>query len=90
MATLARSQYRPPDPGTTANHNNSSNTNTVPDEAEIQVLAYALWQERGCPEGSPEEDWLHAERMLTERNLVNTPALGADSSPKLSLLIPNK
>jgi hypothetical protein len=31
---------------------------------EIARLAYQYWQERGCPDGSPEEDWFHAEREL--------------------------
>jgi hypothetical protein len=31
---------------------------------QITALAYALWQERGCPEGSPEEDWFRAEKEL--------------------------
>jgi hypothetical protein len=31
---------------------------------QIAALAYALWQERGCPEGSPEEDWFRAEAEL--------------------------
>jgi Protein of unknown function (DUF2934) len=31
---------------------------------QIASLAYALWQERGRPEGSPDEDWLRAEREL--------------------------
>ena len=34
-------------------------------ESEIAALAYHYWQERGCPEGCPEEDWLRAERELT-------------------------
>jgi Protein of unknown function (DUF2934) len=34
---------------------------------EIATLAYGLWQVRGCPYGSPEEDWLHAERELRAR-----------------------
>src|SRR5207237_6396539 len=29
----------------------------------IARLAYSYWQERGCPEGSPEEDWLRAEQV---------------------------
>jgi hypothetical protein len=33
-------------------------------EGEIAALAYHYWQERGCPEGCPEEDWLRAERDL--------------------------
>ena len=31
---------------------------------EIARLAYSLWQARGCPEGSAEEDWLMAEKQL--------------------------
>ena len=30
----------------------------------IAALAYQLWQERGCPIGSPEEDWRKAEEQL--------------------------
>jgi hypothetical protein len=32
---------------------------------DIANLAYRLWQERGCPIGSPEEDWYRAEELLT-------------------------
>ena len=32
----------------------------------IAKLAYALWQQRGCPFGSPEFDWVEAERNLRE------------------------
>ena len=34
---------------------------------DIAALAYALWQERGCPEGSPEEDWFNAAEQLRSR-----------------------
>jgi hypothetical protein len=34
---------------------------------EIAALAYHYWQARGCPEGSPEEDWLRAVRELESR-----------------------
>ena len=34
---------------------------------DIALLAYALWQERGCPEGSSEEDWFRAEQELAGR-----------------------
>lgn len=30
----------------------------------VAALAYELWQGRGCPEGSPEEDWFRAEQAL--------------------------
>jgi hypothetical protein len=36
-----------------------------PTHKDIAALAYALWQERGCPEGSPEEDWGRAEQELS-------------------------
>jgi hypothetical protein len=39
-----------------------------PDEREIADLAYQRWVERGCPQGSPEEDWFEAERELLSRN----------------------
>ena len=31
---------------------------------EIAALAYQYWQARGCPNDSPEVDWLRAEREL--------------------------
>jgi hypothetical protein len=34
------------------------------DEKEIAAVAYCLWLDRGCPDGSPEEDWYLAERKL--------------------------
>ena len=38
-----------------------------PENSAIEALAHALWEERGCPIGSPEEDWFRAERELNER-----------------------
>jgi hypothetical protein len=35
--------------------------------AEIGQLAHELWQARGCPQGSPDEDWLHAVHTLRAR-----------------------
>jgi predicted chitinase len=45
------------------------NLNTNPNETstaqqDIAQLAYFLWQSRGCPEGSPEQDWFEAERKI--------------------------
>ena len=31
---------------------------------DIANLAYALWQHRGCPEGSAEQDWYEAEETV--------------------------
>ena len=32
----------------------------------IAALAYFFWQERGCPEGSPEVDWFQAVQHIRE------------------------
>jgi hypothetical protein len=37
--------------------------------AEIAALAHDLWVARGCPDGSPEEDWSRAVKELRSRNL---------------------
>jgi Protein of unknown function (DUF2934) len=34
---------------------------------EIAALAFELWQARGCPEGSSDEDWFHAVKELRSR-----------------------
>ena len=34
---------------------------------DIAALAHELWKARGCPEGSPEEDWFHASEQLRSR-----------------------
>ena len=36
----------------------------APAYEQIASLAYQHWQERGRPDGSPEEDWLRAEAEL--------------------------
>jgi len=36
----------------------------------IAARAYELWRLRGSPEGSPEVDWLQAERELSSRTPV--------------------
>ena len=41
---------------------------TVPTQEEVAALAYSLWQARGCPEGTAEEDWLNAERTLKPKS----------------------
>lgn len=30
----------------------------------IRELAFRLWEERGCPQGAPDEDWYQAELMI--------------------------
>ena len=35
---------------------------------EIARLAYSFWEQRGCPQGSPEEDWFRAEEEIRRQN----------------------
>ena len=37
------------------------------DQEAIARLAYFYWEERGCPNDSPDEDWLRAEAELRHR-----------------------
>ena len=37
----------------------------APSHEEIAALAYTYWLERGCPSGSPEQDWQRAEREFS-------------------------
>lgn len=47
------------------------------DPEAIRRRAYARWQERGCPAGSAELDWLEAERELSRaREITTQPASG--------------
>ena len=34
---------------------------------DIAALAHELWKARGCPDGSPQEDWFHAAEQLRSR-----------------------
>lgn len=38
------------------------------DQEEVARLAYSYWLARGCPEGSPEEDWLRAEQEVRQQH----------------------
>ena len=40
----------------------------------IARLAYSYWEQRGRPEGSPEEDWLRAEAEIRNRQNSATQA----------------
>jgi len=44
---------------------------------QIAALAYALWQQRGCPNGTPEQDWYDAEQKLRATPGTSLSALGA-------------
>ena len=38
------------------------------DYHHIANLAYTLWEKRGCPSGSADQDWAEAERQLRQDN----------------------
>ena len=42
-------------------------TAVTPKQQEIAMLAYTLWEARGCPVGTPEEDWFNAKRALNAK-----------------------
>jgi hypothetical protein len=39
-------------------------TSNIQQQQAITNLAYQLWQQRGCPVGSPEDDWIRAEALV--------------------------
>jgi hypothetical protein len=55
------------------------------DQHSIRALAYKLWERRGKPQGSADEDWLEAERQLMSRESAAAPASkSVDESVKQS------
>ena len=44
---------------------------------QIEQLAYWLWQQRGMPFGSPDEDWFEAEAILNRQEDRFEPPLHA-------------
>ena len=46
----------------------------TPGNGDIAALAYQLWKDRGCPIGSPDEDWFLAEAELTNTQRVSAVA----------------
>jgi hypothetical protein len=47
-----------------------AHSNHLEDQEEVARLAYSYWLARGCPEGSPEEDWLRAEQEVQQHKLT--------------------
>jgi hypothetical protein len=41
---------------------------------EVAALAYEYWLQRGCPIGSPEEDWFRAEAEINDRKAIGAAA----------------
>jgi len=59
-----------------------------PEHRSIGELAYRLWQARGCPDGTAEQDWLEAEKQLQASrsppasHLPDVPPANADAKCK--------
>ena len=65
MAKTAKGKSQPD--STTSETNETGEALTLqPTEEEIAVRAYHIYLERGRAEGEPLDDWLQAERELTE------------------------
>ncbi len=43
-------------------------SSAVSEHEQIALLAYSYWEARGRQGGSPEDDWLRAEREFRSRN----------------------
>jgi hypothetical protein len=55
------------------------------DRSAVAARAYELWQRRGCPIGSDQEDWLQAEQELENRTAATAiPLLAKDARFKRS------
>lgn len=63
MAKTARGKS---DPVTSDAEEATSLPRARPTEEEIAMRAYHIYLERGGAEGNPSDDWLQAERELTE------------------------
>lgn len=48
---------------------NVSESSAAPSRDEIARLAYLYWLDRGCRNGSPEDDWFRAEHELREQSM---------------------
>jgi Protein of unknown function (DUF2934) len=61
------SEMRKPPGAATAPDSHGQETSM---QENLAKLAYGLWQERGCPQGSPAVDWAEAERKLRQSSEI--------------------
>jgi hypothetical protein len=54
-------------------------------QEEIAALAYQLWQGRGYPNGTPEEDWFRAEREVERPGRIDEEEVGSRDSAQRSI-----
>ena len=52
---------------------------------EIAMQAYVLWQERGSPIGSPEEDWFRAEQEICSQGVQPPEAIPSSATEERAL-----
>jgi hypothetical protein len=74
-----------PTKNTAADPNFTGRNQTAPDNFQdtysntrddaVAKVAYQLWLDRGCPLGSPEEDWHRAEQFLDAGSDTEQPAI---------------
>ncbi len=50
------------------NHTSQQRAEDFLDPRRTALLAYEFWRARGCPEGSPDEDWFLAEEQLRHQH----------------------
>jgi hypothetical protein len=50
-------------------------------QQQTALLAYQFWMDRGCPDGSPAEDWFRAERSLHSRQSEEVAADATEEAP---------
>jgi len=65
MAKTARGRSNP-SPTTEEATKTTESPRARPTEEEIALRAYHIYLQRGEAEGNPSDDWLQAERELTE------------------------
>jgi len=66
-AQTSSEEMAPPPRGSAAEQRPTQVDDSALDAREIERLAYSYWEARGRQGGSPEEDWLRAERELRNR-----------------------
>src|SRR5437667_11772243 len=52
---------------------------------QIVALAYECWQGRGCPDGTPDEDWFRAEREIAGSKRIDEKEDGSRDFAKPSM-----
>ena len=49
---------------TDLSHQGRAEGNGASAHGDVAILAHGLWEARGCPDGSADEDWFHAAQQL--------------------------